>query len=53
MSHSMFIWSAYGAAAVLLIGMLIASLRGLRRREAELSAAESAGTRRRRGGGAQ
>jgi heme exporter protein D len=46
MTHAMFVWSAYGAAAVLLIGLLLASLRGLRRHEAELEAAE--GGRRRR-----
>jgi heme exporter protein D len=48
-SHASFIWSAYGVAAVLLVGLLIVSLRGLRRREAELAEAESTAPRRRRG----
>jgi heme exporter protein D len=47
MSHAMFVWSAYGAAAVLLIGLLLASWRGLRNREAELDAAGEGGRRRR------
>ena len=47
MSHATFVWSAYGAAAVILIGLLLASWRGLRRQEAELDAAGD-GSRRRR-----
>jgi heme exporter protein D len=47
MSHAMYVWSAYGAAAVLLIGLLLASWRSLRAREAELEAAEGGGRRRR------
>jgi heme exporter protein D len=47
MTHAMFVWSAYGAAAVLLIGLLLASLRGLRKQEAELEAAGEGGRRRR------
>lgn len=43
-----FIWSAYGAAAVILIGLLIASLRELRARQAEIAALEAASPRRRR-----
>jgi heme exporter protein D len=46
MTHAMYVWSAYGVAAVLLVGLLLASWRGLRAREAELDAAE--GGRRRR-----
>ncbi len=48
--NASFIWSAYAAAAVLLIGLLIASLRSLRRREAELAEAESSAAPRRRRG---
>jgi heme exporter protein D len=47
MSHAAFVWSAYSVAAVLLVGLLLASWRGLRAREAELDAAESGGRRRR------
>ena len=47
MSHATFVWSAYGAATVLLVGLLVASWRSLRAREAELDAAESGGRRRR------
>jgi heme exporter protein D len=47
MSHATFVWSAYGAAAVLLVGLLLASLRGLRKQEAELDAADDGGRRRR------
>ena len=47
MSHAAFVWSAYGAAAVLLIGLLLASWRALRAREAELAAADDGGRRRR------
>ena len=43
-----FIWSAYGAAAVILLGLLIASLRELRARQAEIAALEAASPRRRR-----
>jgi heme exporter protein CcmD len=50
MSYASYIWSAYGAAAALLVALLIASLRGLRKREAELAEAESTVGRRRRGG---
>jgi heme exporter protein D len=41
-----FIWSAYGAAAVILIGLLIVSLRDLRARQAEIAALEAASPRR-------
>ena len=33
-----FIWPAYGATALVLVGLLLVSLKGLRRREAELAA---------------
>ena len=32
--HAAFIWPAYGAAAILLSGLLAVSWRGMRRREA-------------------
>ena len=48
MTHAMYVWSAYGVAAVLLIGLLIASWRGLRKQEAELDAAGEGGRKRRR-----
>jgi heme exporter protein D len=51
--YAVFIWTAYGVAALLLAGLLIASLRGLRRREAELAEAESAGGGRWRGAAAR
>jgi heme exporter protein D len=40
--YAAFIWPAYGATAAILIGLLVASWRGLRAREAELKLAESA-----------
>ncbi len=43
--HGAFIWPAYLAAAVVMAGLLVASLRALRARQAELDALE----RRRRG----
>jgi heme exporter protein CcmD len=43
----MYVWSSYAAAAVLLVGLLVASWRGLRRQEAELEAADEGGRRRR------
>jgi heme exporter protein D len=48
MSHAAYIWWAYGAAIVLLVGLLIASLRNLRAREAELEAADGSRARRRK-----
>jgi heme exporter protein D len=47
MTHAMYVWSAYGVAAVLLVGLLLASWFGLRARESELDAADG-GSRRRR-----
>ncbi|MEM7122199.1 MAG: heme exporter protein CcmD [Pseudomonadota bacterium] len=38
--HAVFIWPAYGVAAVILIGLLVASLTSLRRRRAELARLE-------------
>lgn len=36
--YAAFVWPAYGVAAVVLIGLLVQSLRGLRSRAAELAA---------------
>ena len=36
-NHAVYIWSVYGVAAVVLGGLLIASLQGMRRREAVLA----------------
>ena len=38
--YAAYIWPAYGIAAALLAGLWIASVRGLRAREAELEKAE-------------
>jgi heme exporter protein D len=38
--HAVFIWSAYAVAAVVLIGLLGLSWRGLKAREAELALLE-------------
>jgi heme exporter protein D len=43
-----FIWSAYGAVAVILIGLLVISLRELRTTSAEVAALEANSPRRRR-----
>lgn len=45
--YAAFIWPAYGATAAILIGLLIASVRNLRAREAELKQAEAAAPARR------
>lgn len=42
-----FVWSAYGAAALILIGLLVVSWKGLRTRQAEVAALEAASPRRR------
>ncbi len=47
--HGAFIWPAYLCAAVVMVGLLVASLRALRARQNELDALE----RRRRGGDAE
>ena len=41
-----FVWPAYGATALILIGLLVLSLRTMRARERELSAFERAPRRR-------
>jgi heme exporter protein D len=40
--YAAFVWPAYGVTLVILAGLLVASWRGLRAREAELQLAESA-----------
>ena len=47
--HGDFIWPAYIIAAVVMAGLLVASLRALRTRQAELDALEA----RRRGAGSE
>ena len=42
-----FVWSAYGITALFLIGLVIASVRELRARQAEVAALEAASPRRR------
>jgi heme exporter protein D len=42
-----FIWSAYGGAALILIGLLVLSWKDLRARQAEVAALEAASPRRR------
>ena len=37
-----FVWSAYGVAAVVMVAMLVASLRGLRRQQQEVRLLEEA-----------
>ena len=45
-----FVWPAYGLTALVLLGFLVSSLAGLRRRQRELEGIEaSSPTRRRRG----
>lgn len=46
--YGAFIWSAYGITAALLIGLVVASLKELRARQAEVAALEAASPRRRR-----
>lgn len=48
MTQAMYVWASYGVAAVLLIGLLVASWFGLRAREAELDAAGDGRRRRNR-----
>lgn len=45
--HAGFIWSSYGVAAIILIGLLLVSLRELRARREEVAALEAASPRRR------
>jgi len=42
-----FVWSAYGAAALILIGLLVMSRKDLRARQAEIAALEASWPRRR------
>ncbi len=42
-----FVWSAYGAAALILVGLLVVSWKELRARQAEVTALEAASPRRR------
>jgi heme exporter protein D len=44
--YAAYVWPAYGVAAAVLIGLLVASLRGLRAREAEIAAVEAQRPRR-------
>jgi heme exporter protein CcmD len=46
--YSGFIWTAYGAVTVVLVGLLIVSLRKLRTTSAEVAALEANSPRRRR-----
>jgi heme exporter protein D len=46
--YAAYVWPAYGIAAVILVAMLVASLRGLRRHEALLKTLETSRPRRRR-----
>ncbi len=46
--YGRFIWTAYGTAAIVLIGLLIISLRELRTTTAEVEALEANSPRRRR-----
>ncbi len=46
--YAVYVWPAYGVAAVVLIGLWIASLRSLRAREAEIEAVEAGRPRRER-----
>jgi len=47
--HWAYVWSAYGVAAVVLAGLLLASLRGLRARQAEVELLDAARGRGRSG----
>ncbi|MEA1649822.1 heme exporter protein CcmD [Nitrospirillum sp. BR 11164] len=46
--YAAYVWSSYGAAAVVLVGLLVLSLTGLRRVERTLATLEAAKPRRRR-----
>ncbi len=45
--YAAFVWPAFGAAAVVLVGLLITSLRTLRANQAALAALQAAGRDRR------
>ena len=42
-----YVWATYGAAAIILIGLLVVSWKDLRARQAEIAALEAASPRRR------
>lgn len=44
--YAAYVWPAYGVAAVVLIGLWVASIRGLKARDAEVDAAETGRPRR-------
>ncbi|MEE3626384.1 heme exporter protein CcmD [Nitrospirillum sp. BR 11752] len=46
--YAAYVWSSYGAATVILVGLLVLSLSGLRRVERTLATLEAAKPRRRR-----
>jgi len=46
--HAAFVWSAYGVAAVIMVAMLVASLRALRRQQQAVRLLEEARSRTRR-----
>ena len=46
--YAAYIWPAYGMAALVLLGLLVASIKGLRAREATLKALEGSRPPRRR-----
>ncbi len=46
--YAAYVWPAFGLATAVLLGLTIASLKGLRSAEADLVAVESQGSRRRR-----
>ena len=39
--YGVFIWSSYGVAALVMVGLVVATLRGLKAREAQLDALEA------------
>lgn len=45
--YAFYVWGTYGLAALILLGLLLASLRGLRVRERELAQLEQTRPRRR------
>ena len=45
--HAAFIWTAYGAAAIILGGLLVMSRKDLRTRQTEIAALEASSPRRR------
>jgi len=51
--HAGYVWSAWGLAALVIGGLVWASLRELRAREAEIAALEAAAPHRRAAGGGE